>query len=283
VQADATFVITCQVTATNVAGSASVTSSNSLVIDDADAQAFITAASITNTTQQNAINTLVVDLKGYGVWTKMKAIYPFVGGTASTHKFNLKDPRDLDVAFRLVFNGGWTHSATGALPNGTNGYANSYFNPFVNLGTNSNSLGYYTGSNLAETSADPFNIGSLHLPTNTFYTLRQTNTNLQGRLNNTLVISSNTTMRGFFNASKQSSTVTKIYFNGNILNSGNSGGTPPNYFTFIAATSSTGSPYGYVRNDFRLAYMSDGLTDTEATNLYTAVQAYQTSLNRQVI
>lgn len=46
---------------------------------DPDAQAFITAASITDPTQQSAINQLVVDLKGYNVWTKMKAIYPFVG------------------------------------------------------------------------------------------------------------------------------------------------------------------------------------------------------------
>ena len=32
----------------------------------------------------------------------MKAIYPFVGGTATTHKFNLKDPADINAAFRLV-------------------------------------------------------------------------------------------------------------------------------------------------------------------------------------
>ena len=32
---------------------------------DPDAQAFITAAAITDPTQQAAINTLVVDLKGY--------------------------------------------------------------------------------------------------------------------------------------------------------------------------------------------------------------------------
>ena len=249
---------------------------------DPDAQAFITAASITNTTQQNAINTLVVDLKGYGVWSKMKAIYPFVGGTASTHKWNLKDPRDLDAAFRLVFNGGWTHSSTGATPNGTNGYANSYFNPFVNLGTNSNSLGYYTGSNLAETFADPINIGSLDLGTSTFYFLRKTNTTLDTRLNTNLLSVSNSSMRGFFNSSKQSSTVTKVYLNGTSLNSNIGGGTLPPYNVYIGATSTTGIPYGYVRNDFRLAYMSDGLTDTEASNLAITVESFQTTLGRSV-
>ena len=39
---------------------------------DADAQAFITAAAITDATQQSAINTLVVDLNTYGIWTKKK-------------------------------------------------------------------------------------------------------------------------------------------------------------------------------------------------------------------
>jgi len=37
---------------------------------DTDAQAFITAASITDSTQQSAINTLVTQLKTYGIWTK---------------------------------------------------------------------------------------------------------------------------------------------------------------------------------------------------------------------
>jgi hypothetical protein len=69
-------------------------------IPDVDALAFIAAASITDSTQQSAIDTLVKSLKSANIWTKMKALYPFVGGTATTHKFNLKDPRDLDAAYR---------------------------------------------------------------------------------------------------------------------------------------------------------------------------------------
>ena len=111
---------------------------------DADAQAFITAAAITDATQQSAINTLVVDLKTYGIWTKMKAMYPFVGGTASAHKFNLKDPRDLNAAFRLVFSGGWTHNSNGALPNGTNGYADTFLTPSTSLLQNSSHISYYS-------------------------------------------------------------------------------------------------------------------------------------------
>ena len=66
----------------------------------ADAQAFITAASITDPTQQSAINQLVVDLKGYGVWTKMQAIYPFVGGTSTSTSYNLKNTAQFQISWK---------------------------------------------------------------------------------------------------------------------------------------------------------------------------------------
>jgi hypothetical protein len=90
---------------------------------DPDAQAFITAASITDPTQQSAINTLVVDLKGYSIWTKFKAIYPIVGGVASSHAVNLKTPG----TFNLSFATGVTHSANGMVSNGSTGYADTNY------------------------------------------------------------------------------------------------------------------------------------------------------------
>src|SRR3982751_3141685 len=99
----------------------------SVVSGDVDAAAFITAAGITDPTQQTAINNFVVSLKAANIWTKMLAFYPFVGGTPKSHKFNLKDPRDLDAAFRLVFSGaGNLHSAAGFAAGGS-GYADTKF------------------------------------------------------------------------------------------------------------------------------------------------------------
>lgn len=103
-----------------------------LAISDADALAFINAAGITNSTQIGAINNLVSDLKAYGLWSKIIAFYPFVGGTASAHKFNLVNPQDLNAAYRLVFNGGITHNASGITGNGTNGYYDLFMNPSTN-------------------------------------------------------------------------------------------------------------------------------------------------------
>jgi hypothetical protein len=250
---------------------------------DPDAQAFITAAAITNPTQQSAVNQLVVDLKGYGVWSKMKALYPFVGGTASQHKFNLKNPLDTDAAFRLVFNGGWTHASTGATPNGTNGYANTFLVPLSDLNLNSLALGFYTGSNVLETSVEPVNMGSF-FNTTVAFTLTKQNSALITRNNGNAVSYTSSVNKGFFVSSKQSATLTDIYVNGTQQGTGNSGGNRPNNSCYLGNMNFGGIPYaaGYAKNDFRLAFFSNGLTDTDAANLYTAVQTFQTALNRNV-
>ena len=128
---------------------------------DPDALAFIQASSIPQTSQKLAINQLVLDLKAYGIWGKMKAIYPMVGGSAFYHKWNLKDPRDLDAAFRLNFVGGWTHSSTGALPNGTNAYANTGINASTVLTQNNSHLGFYSRTDTISTGRVSIGAGSL--------------------------------------------------------------------------------------------------------------------------
>lgn len=246
---------------------------------DPDAQAFITAAGITNPTQQTAINTLVVSLKANGLWTKMKALYPFIGGNATSHKFNLKDPRDLDAAFRLSFLGGWTHSSTGAKPNGTNGYANTFFMPSVQQSVNSNGLGVYTTLNTI--GGDPVIMGAYTSPTQAS-SLVISSTSMGGRLNATIFSASISGGEGSFDIQRTGPTITKLYKNGALLNTGNIGGTLPNYNVYLGCLNLIGSFYGPVNSEFRLAYLSEGLTDTDISNLRNSVQAYETTLGRQV-
>lgn len=94
---------------------------------DADAAAFFAAAGITNGTQQVAYNKLVTDLKAAGIWTKIQALYPFIGGSAAAHKWNGKDLRDLDAAFRITWGGTVTHDANGITPNGTTGFGDTFY------------------------------------------------------------------------------------------------------------------------------------------------------------
>jgi hypothetical protein len=251
---------------------------------DPDAQAFITAASITDPTQQSAINQLVVDLKGYSIWSKMKALYPFVGGTASTHKYNLKDPRDLDAAFRLVFNGGITHSSTGALANGTNGYADSFLNYSTYL-TNSNlHFSWYSRTAATNGAFSCEMIPTGNYTANNWSTFR-INNKISGNAyfsagdDNAAATVSNT-QSGFFIGSETASNSRKLYRNGSSIatNTTNDTSALPNVnLKFWGNTLAQ-----YSANNCAFASIGDGLTDTEAANFYTAVQAFQTALNRNV-
>lgn len=250
-------------------------------VSDSDAQAFVTNAAIVDQVQATAVNNLVVGMKADGIWSKMKAVYPFVGGSASAHKFNLKDPRDLDAAFRLQFNGGWTHSANGALPNGTNGWANTFFNPSTNLVFDNLSFGLYSRTQ------DVSGTKIYGVRDNTLF--RDMYHNVSSKFfstdGNAAILSYTLTpTTGLINFSRTSNISGKIYSNGVLIATKS---TPvvslmSNANFFLGARSDSNSPNWYNNYQIGLQYISEGLTDTEAANLYTRVQAFQTALSRQV-
>jgi len=254
---------------------------------DPDAEAFFTAAGITDATQQAAINTLVVDLKGYSLWTKIKALYPFVGGTASTHKFNLKDPRDLDAAFRLVFNGGWTHSSTGALPNGTNAFADSKFNPVSQSSLQNNFfIGAYvrTNSNVGLAyeigNADDYGIGTKFTGLITRYSNGKRYISICDAYSTNNI---ETNSQGFYSGGTNNSTSQILYKNGINVLSGTSQQTGFSNFNFyVSAVNNFGTAQGYSNKQIGLIFISNGFSSTENSNLNTAIQAFQTALSRNV-
>jgi hypothetical protein len=253
------------------------------IVSDADAQAFLNSAEITDLTQANAINTLVTDLKTQGLWTKMKAIYPFVGGTASTHKWNLKDPRDLDAAYRLVFNGGWTHSSNGATPNGTNGYADTKLIPSSVLTTSSAHFSKYNRTNdLVNFKLDGSAV-VLSSP-ETFFQHNYTGANAVIGNVTSLISYTPTDTRGLFNVTRTATNTIKAFRNTTNLGSNTTSITLlPNRSVFLGARNIDSSGTDFY-NSYQAAFASigDGLSDSEAAALYTAVQTYQTTLSRQV-
>lgn len=250
---------------------------------DPDAQAFITAAAITDPTQQLAIDNLVKGLKSDNIWTKMKAIYPFVGGTASTHKWNLKDPRDLDAAFRLVFNGGWTHSSTGATPNGTNGYADTKLNQLANLTASNNHISFYSRTDVV--TSTPVEAGCTNGAT---FSFSQLSTKLTGNAvyeNGSQTMSvANANSQGLYIGTSTSSTSAKLYKNGTSIASSTTAQTRTmfNLNVFVGSSNLNGTAFYFSSKQSAFTSIGDGLTDTEASNLYTRVQAYQTALSRNV-
>lgn len=242
---------------------------------DIDTQAFITAAGLTDNTQKSAINTLVVALKANSLWTKMKAIYPFIGGTNFTHKWNLKDPRDLDAAFRLVFNN-ITHSSSGATGNGTNGYAYTSLNANTRLTASNNHLSNYC---ITDTNGNYIDMGSGDLR------LFQRLSNVAYSDNpypSSRITVANTTSLGFYINTRTSTTSHKLYKNNSIIASSTETMTSALASQEIWLFNSSNTGNYYSNRTYAWFSIGDGLTDTDTSNLYTAVQAYQTALGRQV-
>jgi hypothetical protein len=247
--------------------------------NDPDANAFLTAAGITDPIISSAICTLVKAMKADGTWAKMTAIYPFVGGTATTHKFNLKNPADTDAAFRLSFVGGWTHSTNGALPNGTNAYANTFLNTLTNLSMNSHSFGIYSRTN--DTSANKlygaFNGVNIILHNN----LSSANF-ISGNVANIISYTANPST-SLLMASRTSTTSLSAYRGGVLLGT-NTNLIPllPNTNFYFGARSRLGVAEFFSTHQLAFGFLGSGLNSTEASSLYTNVQAFQTTLNRQI-
>lgn len=245
---------------------------------DPDVQAFLTATGITNLTIAAAVGGLVSDLKSYSLWSKVYAIYPFVGGTSTTHKFNLKDPRDLDGAYRLIFSGGVTHNADGVTGNAVNGWYNTKF------GTTPMTLGvggglYIFSGNNTDTGLDMGNFAGA--PNNAINMAIRSSSAFGARglsIGGSNI--SNLNSEGFFGVNREPNDNTGFY---SILNS-------TEYFTSAAYTSTTAEIYGlrlgpfdgyYTNRNHQTSVITQGLTLTERNNLRTALTTFNvTNLGR---
>lgn len=250
---------------------------------DADAQAFITATGITDLTQKNAINQLVLDLKGYSIWTKMKALYPFVGGTATTHKFNLKNPLDTDAAFRLSFNGGVTHSSNGVTGNGLNAYYLTYINPSTIFSPISGGSQFVYIRNNTDTGVD---LGAFQSAVNYRMQVMTRFGNLfyGSALANGFYSQANTDSRGFFGVTRTpSSGVFYSILNTNSYSTTDAYQEPNSIITgFAFNVDNSAIIQTFSDHQHAMACVADGLTTTEAQNLRIANLTFQTSLSRNV-
>jgi hypothetical protein len=253
-------------------------------VADEDVQAFFdrvaAAGGVLSLDEETAISTLVADLKLYGIWSKMKAIYPMVGASAAACRQNLRSSN-----FTGTFTSGWTFASTGVTPNGTSAYLDTFLNPSSILSSNvSSHMSYYSRTNSngelidmgADTSISQRIVLHIKYLGNAFY---DQNNVTNGRLTFTMNGIDST---GFAIMSRTSSTSQKGYFN-NLLKGTNTLSMTsllPNRNLYIGAYNA--STLGYSNRECAFASIGDGLTDTEASNLYTAVQNFQTLLNRQV-
>jgi hypothetical protein len=238
--------------------------------------AWIAATLETDPTILNALNTFEAGLIANSLTTKFNAIYPFVGGDSTKHRYNFINT----LTFQLTFIGGWTHNANGAT-NSITGYATTGIIPSTTLSLNDNHLSSYMGI----TSNANSDIGSFTTASTRILELDTRTTGLFRYFGNdaTTLQVATTDNKGWSLGTRTASNVKTIYKNGVSVgtNSVASVGLPlvgiylgTRNVDGVAATSSV--------NRHQFDSIGSGLTAGDASTLYTLIQAMQTSLSRNV-
>ena len=263
---------------------------------DADALAFfarVTAAGGTlSNTEKIATNQLVLDLKANSLWTPMKAIYPMVGASAAACAQNLKSS-----SFTGTFTSGWTFASTGVTPNGTSAYMDTGLIPNTSLGVNNTHLSYYSRTSSVGTSGKSemgcvsgaaflpllqLGLYTREIPDDNKFLAQAYSYEISGSQQINIA---GTNSLGCFIISRTSSTLFKAYKNNSNIGSTtatHTQSTMPTNNLYLGAWNQQGSAAKFSDRQCAFSSIGDGLTDTQASNFYTAVQAFQTTLSRNV-
>lgn len=253
---------------------------------DPDAAAFfarVTAAGGTlSNTEKNAVNQLVLDLKANSLWTPMKAIYPMVGASAAACAQNL-----VSSSFTGSFSSGWTFASTGVTGNGTSAYMDSSFNPSTQSTQNSSHVSVYLRTNSGGGSQGLFTCASNISPINDNFGIGKYNggTEMRGYLGSALLNGAAYTSNnlGLWTATTNGSTTQTLYEDGTSRATASYTESLPNYNVYLGAGNyGTGGVLLYSSFEFAFASIGNGLSGTNASDFYTAVQTFQTTLSRQV-
>ena len=248
---------------------------------DADAQAFFdrvtTAGGTLSTTEKNATNQLVLDMKSAGTWTPMKAIYPMVGASAAACAQNLKSS-----SFTGTFSSGWTFASMGVKGNGTSTYMNTFFPPNGNLSLNSTHISYYANENV-KTGAFQMGVytggktmlGARFNATQNYYGINQSADTLDAETSN---------VTSFICLSRISSTQFKYYKTNTIYQTQTVNSATLSGSNIWLGALNLDNTTPFFPDTARCAWSSigDGLSDTQESNLYTTVQTFQTTLSRTI-
>jgi hypothetical protein len=248
--------------------------------NDPDAQAFIDASGISGS-NATAINTLVVALKNTGsLWDKLYVAYPFIGATTSSFKWNLKDTGSYSASF--VNNP--VASTTGIQFNGTSNYLDSNYSITSNV-TSSFHISYYkrTGRNIG----DDIDMGAFNEDTarGIFLAAQLTPTLSRARQYSTAMDNSAAPYTGSFMVTAD--TTHSSLYKGSVEKASialsNPGALTTGSITLGALKKTQDqSVFYYTSGSYGFMTIGQHISGSDATNLTTIIQNYQTTLGRQV-
>lgn len=232
--------------------------------------------------------TLFDELQSNGLYNKIYAMYPMLGGSSATCKFNAVDPDNDDASFRLTFNGGWVFNTSGATGNGINTYADTHLTP----SSYSQYSGHSSFYSLTQVNGPEVEIGAVNGGTafdanyrlaidnkvfGTDYRIYDINS-----FGNNTTGSSVTGTTGYFVMSRESNSYSAMYKNGSFNQSGSTATiTGVTYSLYVGATNNYGT--GVLAQSSKtcaIATIGQSLTASEVSTLSTIINTWATAVGR---
>jgi hypothetical protein len=238
--------------------------------------AWISATGETDTTIIGALNTFETDT--VSILSKLDGIFPFAGGSASKHSKNFKDTSVFDTTWY----GGVTHDANGITGNAVNARGESTFIPSSNSLQNDSHLSIYVRSTINEVKVDA---GCGDTGNNKGFEIWSNagGSSYAGMNDTSVNITATVDSKGLICINRSASNVRKLYKNGSLVSTDaeTSVGLNSQPLNFLCLNNGGTKSYYSSKN---LAFITFGksLDASEQTLLYNAIQAFQTTLGRNV-
>lgn len=246
------------------------------------AQAYLNrlvAAGATLTTAQRAgVTALAKALGDIGI-TKFSAVYPLIGASAACHAL------DLIGAYDITWSGTITHDANGITGDGTTGYGNTGLTPSTHpLDVNSHHASVYNRTNAAAGGTNRSELGAYDGTNFLLVQSRRTDNLAVGHAHAASAQFTPSTTAGLFTVSRTAAGSFFLDRSGGAQS--NTSTTAPggliNRAVYLLAYNNAGTANSYSTSNLSFSSIGSGLTSAEVLTLYTAVQALQTVLARNV-
>ena len=250
---------------------------------DPDAQAYITAGSITNATEIAAINQMFLDLKGTGsttnnsnIYSKFLALYLMSPTSLAAAAINAVTPSTYDITW---YNSP-TQSVNGVVGNGSNQYGDTGINAFADLISNNcgitvsiNNTNTVGGNDVGvrDGSSKAFELAIFN---NTYRPRIQTATLVHQ------MIDSTSPFDNVHTALRRGANDAEYYLNGiSAQTNTTTSGTLPNGNIFLMAENIVGfGPNGLSARQFNTSAIHQGMSGNEVKDLYDAITTYNSNV-----
>jgi hypothetical protein len=206
-----------------------------------------------------------------------------VGASAAACAQNLKSS-----SFTGTFSSGWTFASTGVTPNGTNAFFNTTLVPNGNLTGSSTHVSYYSRTNTTTNAGVETGTWNTAYSSGIEMALNRSGVGSYVRINSGTVgqiLLTGQNSQAFFIGSRTATNSIKYYRNSTTIGTDTNSATInlSTFNTYFGASNDFGTAATFSTKECAFSSIGDGLTDTQASNFYTAVQTFQTTLARQVV